>query len=352
LRERSRRRWRRIPDRATQDKPTVLDLLSQSYIWGTGSTAENFLDSYPDASFLGFIDNRPVLGKFRGAEVYNPNSIDIWSANIVVASEFDDEIVPQAISLGAGTDNIRRYFDLLLEDLDGVVYSHQKAGRTWVRMMLGRLWQRRLELPVSEILRITASPVRFKAFGIPSVGFHHDDAPHRKLASQLEQKKTKWVVRRTVVLQRDPRAIAVSNYNHMRFRAKSFDGTLNDYVVRYFHSILTYYQAWSREEGVITVRYEDFLGDCVQTLGTLTSYLYPKVNFSSAELEDAVQFASLENMKAIENNGLFADQILAPRSDPRAAKVRFGEIDGWKQEMPSVLNKWCAQEMQAYGVYS
>lgn len=220
------------------------------YLWGAGNSAVEFLESYPSMHFDAVIETNPTSSEFMGHQVVSPDSVDLRGAEIIVASEFVDEIRQVALAHGASPGNVRPAHTKLLDDADVAFVSYQKCGRTWVRLMLGRVFQVMFDLPESEVLRITQSPMRFKEThrGMPAIVFHHDDAAHRKTASELDRSKTWYREKRVIFLCRDPRDVVLSNYYHMTFRAKSNKLDVNGFVRKYFAGIIGFYNAWALAE--------------------------------------------------------------------------------------------------------
>ena len=57
---------------------------------------------------------------------------------------------------------------------DAVILSYPKSGRTWLEVMLSRLFQKRLCLPENEIIDFTNAHRTFSE--LPRLFFTHDDA--------------------------------------------------------------------------------------------------------------------------------------------------------------------------------
>jgi hypothetical protein len=152
-----------------------------------------------------------------------------------------------------------------------------------------------------------------------------------------------------VLLVRDPRDTAVSQFfqwkHRMVARKKVINGyPLGDVSVHDFIAgeeagvpkIITFMNDWAAEIGrmpkLLVVRYEDLRADTKGALRRILEFLgqHP----SDAELEDAVNFASIDNMRRmeIENAGKAgAQRSMKPGDarDPSSFKVRRGKVGGW-----------------------
>lgn len=80
-------------------------------IFGTGSSAEKFIANidFDKVDILGFIDNdhKKQNTKFMGIKITSPNEIKKFDFdNIIIASQFVDEIIPQLLNLGVPFNKI------------------------------------------------------------------------------------------------------------------------------------------------------------------------------------------------------------------------------------------------------
>jgi hypothetical protein len=237
---------------------------------------------------------------------------------------------------------LRRYGRdaLALDEAEVVFVSFPKSGRTWVRVMLSRLYQLRYALPEQTLLE-------FKNLhqidnDIPRILFTHDgDAMKRP--HQLHADKRKYAGKKVVLLVRNPIDVVVSRYFHLRYRSRDprrrayGKMPLEEFVctpVGGLPTIVAFMNDWARASCVVpdllVLRYEDFRAEAERTLGQLACFL--EVGSSAHDLKDAVEFASLENLRQREAAGFFSTSRLQPRQAGNAEsfKVRKGKVGGYQ----------------------
>jgi hypothetical protein len=102
-------------------------------------------------------------------------------------------------------------------------------------------------------------------------------------------------------------------------------------------AIVRFMNQWAelarRRTGVGIVRYEDFLTQPAATLRKLTDLVGFEVNDS--DIEDAVEFGSLPNLKQREREGYFQSSRLqaAKKDDAASYKVRSGSSGGYRERL-------------------
>jgi hypothetical protein len=232
---------------------------------------------------------------------------------------------------------------LALDEADAVVVSFPKSGRTWVRVMLSRLYQLRYALPEQTLLEF--DNLHHINPDIPRILFTHDgDAMKRPY--QLQADKRKYAGKKVVLLVRHPLDVVVSRYFHLRYRSRDPRRRaygrlpLEAFVqtpVGGLPTIVAFMNDWARARCVVpdllVLRYEDFRADAERTLGQLACFL--EVGSSAYDIKDAVAFASLENLRQREAAGFFSTSRLQPRQAGNAEsfKVRKGKVGGYQDDL-------------------
>jgi hypothetical protein len=154
---------------------------------------------------------------------------------------------------------------------------------------------------------------------------------------------------RLVFLFRDPRDVAVSYYFHLQKRstpverarkaipdavlAKSlFDFVVDDqfglpHIVQLMNRWIGHYAALGR---AIMVRYEDLRAAPGAELGRIMQFIGTPCR--PDELDQAIEFASLENLRQKESGRFFGTDRLRPTdsADPDSFKVRRGKVGGYR----------------------
>lgn len=233
---------------------------------------------------------------------------------------------------------------------DWLLLSWGKSGRTWLRVMLSRFYEVHFGLPRHEMLGFDnlhrANP------SIPRIFFTHGnylrDYTGHGYDSKVDFRGTK-----IVLLVRDPRDVAVSQYFQWKFRMRPNKKWLNDYpppgedmpiyqFMRYepqgLPQVIRYFNGWlagvEEPESLLVVRYEDMRRDPARVLARILEFT--GTPGSTGEVADAVEFAAFDNLKKMESEKSFsllrAGWRLLPgdRSNPDSFKVRRAKVGGYR----------------------
>ena len=233
-----------------------------------------------------------------------------------------------------------------LDASDGVVASFGKSGRTWVRVLLWRYLAKKNGYAGDSISGF--DEFRDRRPGVPVLFFTHDN--YLKDYLSHDDKAVIYGDLPVVLLVRDPRDTAVSQFFQWKHRMVARKKVINDYPlsddvsVHDFISspqagipkIIEFMNDWAtaapRMQKLLVVKYEDLRADTKGQLRRILEFFgqHP----TDAELEDAVSFASIDNMRRMEVEN--AKKASAQRSmkpgnvdDPLSFKVRRGKVGGW-----------------------
>jgi hypothetical protein len=238
--------------------------------------------------------------------------------------------------LRAGLDNRR----VLAADI--LVLSRAKSGRTWLRAMLSRLYQKRHGLAENQLLEYdnfkrqnTTIPVYAMTHG------HYLD----RLARHPRHGK-KLCAMPVVFLLRDPRDVAVSEYFQSTRRASAYKremyevdqaGSMFEFVMQSplgLPAICEYLNHWNKElkgwERVYRLHYETLRAEPEAEMARLLKFLGEE--FDATEIAEAVEFASFESLKRKERENYFKNSRLKASNveDPDSYKVRRGKVGGYR----------------------
>lgn len=255
----------------------------------------------------------------------------------------------QALRLVPGTTALRWKRDLRddawLAEADAVVVSYPKSGRTFVRSMVSRLYQRRFGIDERQLLEFPL--LRKAAPGVPRLLFTHaGDAMRTPGEIRLDPRAYEHA--KVVLIARHPGDVAVSRFHHLKHRSRDrarkrlAEQPLQDFVwdkkggipsiVRY----LNLFADLKRSHPSVTIiRYEDFLDDPQQALGNLAEAI--GLGVTADDVADAAAFGEIGNLKAREREGYFTSKRLrrASKADERSAKVRKGGSGGYRANLPT-----------------
>ena len=241
-----------------------------------------------------------------------------------------------------GREQVRK-----LEMADIVIVSFGKSGRTWLRVMLSRVYQKMYGL--SERALIGFDNFHGMNRAIPKIFFTHDN--YIKDYTGHYDSKVDFYNKRVILLARDPRDVAVSQYFQWKFRMKPGKKTLNKYPeegsdVPIFDflmdkdaglpHIISFMNLWASEADKLAafflLRYEDLRARPEESLRKLLDFMQTPGN--DEQIKDAVEFSSYENMKKMEQQKTFwlsgGRMVPKDRANPNSYKVRRAKVGGYR----------------------
>jgi hypothetical protein len=234
-----------------------------------------------------------------------------------------------------------------LERADWVLMSWGKSGRTWLRVMLSRAYQLKSGLTATELLDF--DNLKRRDSHLPAVFFTHDNYLRDYTGSW--ESKGHFLGKRIVLLVRDPRDVAVSQFFQWQFRMRPNKKFINDYpphgadittwefvlnpqvgvprIVKFFNA---WAQAIPENKNILVVRYEDMRADPGAVLAQIMAFTGTEL--SAEHLREAVKFAEYDNMKKMEQSKFFKGSGARVRpgdeNNPHSFKVRKAKVGGFK----------------------
>jgi len=234
-----------------------------------------------------------------------------------------------------------------LEAADCVIVSWGKSGRTWLRLMLSRFYQ--IKYHLSDSLFLEFDNFHTKNSAAPKVLFTHGN--YLRDYTGNWDNKDDFKNKKVILLIRDPRDVAVSQYFQWKYRMREAKKSLNDYPphgsdISLFDFVLNapaglsrvidFYNAWAEDLGrldhVMVVRYEDMRTDPHSVLAEILTFIgTPGTPDAIAE---SVSFAAYDNMKELEKKRKYwlSGNRMVPgdRSNPDSYKVRRAKVGGYR----------------------
>ena len=234
-----------------------------------------------------------------------------------------------------------------LRAADFVFASWAKSGRTWVRVMLSRFYQVHRGLPESSFLEF--DNLQRRDASVPSIFFTHDNYL-RDYTGDFTTKQA-YADARVLLLARDPRDVAVSQFFQWKHRMRGWKRYLNDYPdarddLSLYEFVLEreaglprvveFLNGWARElpklRAVHVTRYEDLRRDPASGLGAMLAFL--GTPGSETEIAEAVRYAAFDHMRQLEEGQAFRRQgrrlVAGERGNPDSYKVRRAKVGGWR----------------------
>ena len=235
-----------------------------------------------------------------------------------------------------------------LRAADVVIVSFGESGRTWLRGMVSHLFRVKHRLPENAILGFDNFHNMNPA--VPKVFFTHDNYI-KDFTGDFESKKP-FYDKRVVLLARDPRDVAVSQFFQWKFRVKPSKVAINNYPTRgteislfdfvtgdnggSMQAVTDFLNLWAREADKVEhfhlLRYEDLRARPHEELRKLLDFM--QVEASEQQVDAAVEYSSYENMKKMESKQQFrlAGGRMMPRDkdNPNSFKVRRAKVGGYR----------------------
>lgn len=237
---------------------------------------------------------------------------------------------------------------------DVMVIVHPKSGGTWLRVMLSRLYQRKYHLPPRRVVKSDEFYNRDHALPkfLFTNGHYAYEGAVRSLFDEVDA-AAGLGDKKVILFARHPCDIAVSWFLQFTTRTSAYKRELINYSLArpieresctmwefVMHEelglpgLIEFLNGWERalarlDESLI-LRYEDLRGEPAPTLARLASFIGE--SFSEAEIAEAVEFGSFDNMRQLEASNYFANSSLSPRKAKGAAisKVRRGKVGGFR----------------------
>ncbi len=235
-----------------------------------------------------------------------------------------------------------------LQRADIVVVSFGKSGRTWLRVMMSHLFRVMYKLPKNAVLGFDNFHNLNRA--VPKTFFTHDN--YIKDFTGDNQSKAPFYDKQVILLARDPRDVAVSQFFQWKFRIKPTKVTINNYPPQgseislfdfvmgdrggSMQTVTDYLNLWAAEAGKIErfhlLRYEDLRARPREELRDLLDFM--RVDATDAQVDAAVDYSSYENMKKMEGTQQLrlAGGRMMPRDkdNPDSFKVRRAKVGGYR----------------------
>src|SRR3972149_372414 len=208
-------------------------------------------------------------------------------------------------------------FEILRRPTDVYIISYPKSGRTWLRVLLGKAICLEYGLPDALMLdthRLTTTA------GLLRTHFVHD---YSEILSglhycRLPADKREYAKKKVIFIVRDIKDTLVSSYFQATKRTHKFKGPIAEFVRNEtfgVKKIVTFYNIWHNNRHVpkefLLVRYEDMHRNPAEAL-VKTLRFVGAGDVDERLVQDAIAFASFNNMRQMEAQGYFQDARMRP----------------------------------------
>jgi len=235
-----------------------------------------------------------------------------------------------------------------------VIIAHPKSGNTWLKVMLTRLYAIRHGIPASDFARYNELADRnpeIPRFAATNGWYSYEAAVGRLLAPDAPDSELRH--KPVVLLARNPIDIAVSWYFQFTKRQSAHKQELINHFIEHpidrrtiemwdfvrhsdigLPSLIEFLNTWERNLAALPktllTRYEDLRAEPAAVLRQITTLMGD--TFTDAELQEAVDFGSFDNLRKLESEGFFRQGGLTLRNpkDPESFKVRRAKVGGYR----------------------
>ena len=245
----------------------------------------------------------------------------------------------------------------------------RQEWRTWLRVLLSRLYQQKFDLPPGALIEF--DNLHRLNPEVPKIFFTHDNYLRDFTGHDGEKRAYRGTP--VVLLARDPIDVAVSQYFQWQHRMRPHKMLINRYPhadsgisMHEFVSgkaagapkVIGFLNDWAESftvlETLLLVRYEDMRANTHMQLRRVVDFLGTIA--TDEEIDDAVQYASFENMRKREAQASHESERLAAtdRDNPDSYKSRRGKVGGYRdyfteEEIAALKRIQFSQLDPAYG---
>ncbi len=268
-------------------------------------------------------------------------------------TEFDGEIFTPALSENTGPTYLGGTFETRPGDVFLVAYP--KSGTHWLTYITDQIAKNPIILNKEEYVAIGTIPFLERTLPeqlevLPSPRYMYTHLPYHLVPCSREH-KVKYVV-----IARNPRDVAVSQFNFMRnMKIVDFNGTWNEFLSlfmrgtgfggSYFEWVLEW---WEHQEdnNVLFLKYEDLKKEPTKQIGILANFL--GYQLFQEELEEIAEKCTFKTMKANGVGSIEENKISLLREGK--SFYRKGIVGDWQnyfsEEQLEKFNRWCNSHLE------
>lgn len=280
-------------------------------------------------------------------------------------------LLPAPLRVRARDRLLRRLQLAKAKRADVLLILHPKCGGTWLRVMLYRLYQLKYGMRSRRVFS-TDELHRFDArlpYYLPTNG-HYSYQGVLARAFEDPALAPEFLRKKTLLMARNPCDIVVSWHLQFNKRTKAYKRELMNYsftnpVARNSLSLwefvqhaelglpalIDFFNQWEHRlqdsEHALIVRYEDLRARPKEVLKQISVHIGE--DCSDQEIEQAVEFAEFDNLRALEQSNYFSNPGLRMRrkDDPDTWKVRRGKVGGFRDYFTPEQIVWMQSQVDA-----
>lgn len=220
---------------------------------------------------------------------------------------------------------------------DVFIVSYPKAGRTWLRVLIGKTICETCQINDNRLLDTyyLTSQVKINRVNYTHCGpLNINNYSHY---SKLKFNKKLFKNKKIIFLIRDIRDTLVSSYFQEIKRDKVYNSGISSFILNEtmgIKKIIAFYNMWFKNQKEVKefrlIRYEDIHKNPEAVLRNVMKFIgIDKID--NKIIYQAIEFAAFKNMKKMEERNQFRDQALrsSKTTDKDSFKVRRGKVGGY-----------------------
>jgi hypothetical protein len=280
---------------------------------------------------------------------------------------FTTAALPRKQRVAARIRLLTRLQRRMLERADVIFIRHPKTGGTWLRAMLTQLYAARDGISPKRVFK--SDELNLQNASLPRWMITNGYMSwERMVADAFKANDPVLKGKKTIFLARHPGDVVVSWHRQYQKRTKPFkrelleaemDGPVDwqsmdrwTFIQRRelgLPALIEFHNFWARtlagRDDALIVRYEDLRHDTETELKRIVDFLGEP--FTDAQIQQAVAFGSVDNMRALEHSGYFQNSSLRLRdsNDPDTYKVRRAKVGGFHDDLAPEHAAWVAEQV-------
>jgi len=263
-------------------------------------------------------------------------------------------ILPRPMRVRARYHALERWHMKMARRADVFLVRHPKGGGTWLRALITHLYAEKYGLSSRRLVRedeLYRQLDTLPRFLLTSGYLSWERSFGENVARDPELRDKKLLF-----LARDPSDVVVSWYRQFTKRTSAFKREMMlsemehpidretigmwDFILHPeigLPAVIEYHNVWQRNaeqmKNALVVRYEDLRADGAPVLKRIADFLGD--DFGDEGIRSALEFGSMENMRALERSDYFDNRSMRLRNpdDPDTLKVRRGKVGGYRDDL-------------------
>jgi len=231
--------------------------------------------------------------------------------------------------------------------VDVYVVSYRKSGRTWLRYLLGKIIEKKYNIPVEmksfRYSDLSSEFINLNENNIPRIIFCHDEDNKDASVNDLRFNKKVYKDKKIVFLVREPKDVLTSHYLHKKNRNLTYDKIISEFIrdPKYgIDKLIKFMNLWENNRDLagkfLLMKYEDMKEDTKSEVKKFLDFI--GLNVEEEIIDWAIEESRFEKMKEIEIKNTL-ENVSSPElragnlDNEDSFKVRKGKVGGYSEYM-------------------